>query len=271
MYLLLIKKKENFRNFLTKGKSKMASKVNDVSAKNDVSNKNVKLAKEMDLIRDKLDDTSTVIAGRNGINMFPAHYAPGDTEADRRFQLKRNLVAGTPNAQPVINIGKEEMDYLRRKAEQEDRIQFDQWFAQLFDQSDITEQRIARELHPGFFKEREDYIKQQAELQIRLAMMELYGIRDEQDLKILYALQNGKINLRKKPLYELYTPDDEEKRYQKGLFSPKRFMSASQTLTNTGAQRFDTNTFMPAGTTFAPARKREMGNSYSSILAYLKK
>lgn len=221
----------------------------DISRPSSTAAKNKKLTKKLDTISDKLDDTSTTIerrvvdeSGKSGyIADFPAYYLPTDRRADREWELKRSLIGGDGGAVPQIQIGDKEMRYLESKRSAEERLKFDQWFASIFNTSDITQQRVAKELHPDYFTAREDYIKRQGELQYRLAMMKLHGPRDKRDLELLYMLQTGNINLRVAPLYLLDGADDKpEERYKRGLFSPARFAKGADYYPHSGRQILET-------------------------------
>lgn len=159
-----------------------------------------------------------------GVPQFPAKYTTTDHDADTRFQMKKEL--STPGSQPLGQtfVTDEDMKYLLNKRKLEERLVFDQFYSKLFDTKDINKLRLAQQIYPDYYKDRETEINREAELQKRIAMIKLRGPADLDDIKLIYVLLNGGVELRNAPLWRLdEAAGDLVEKYQRGLFSPIRF------------------------------------------------
>lgn len=169
--------------------------------------------------------------GRNaGVNEaeFPAQYFPDSEKEDTRIALKKKLLAG---ARPLgdAQLTDRDIEWYQKKEEVKQRIVFDQWWSKLFDTTDINKLRLAQEMYPEYYQMREQEIDRQSAIQKKLAMIKLRGPADLSDITFIYALQNGEVNLRAVPLYNLDKADvNTNVRYQKGIFHPTRWIKAKQ-------------------------------------------
>lgn len=190
--------------------------------------RNETLVKELEAVRGDLHDKAIRMRRREGAddkkNEFPAEYMPQDRERDTRFELKQDLLKNRGNYQATVPFGEKDLRYLQEKQKVQERIEFDNWFSQLFDTTDVNNARLAQQIYPDFYNAREEFIDRQAELQKRMAKIKLRGPRDLGDLQLIYLLQTGDIKLRDVPLWKLDESDGEKDRYNRGLFNPMKFM-----------------------------------------------
>lgn len=171
------------------------------------------------------------------VPQFPAKYLPTEHDADTRVQLKQALAASPQTFGQVIAT-EEDMRYLLEKRKLGDRLIFDSWFSQLWDTKDINKLRIAQQIHPEYFQMREEEINREAEVQKKIAKIRLRGPADMSDLQLIFALQNGGVQLRNKPIWNIDQADSSaQTQYQRGIFSPARFFTnndAAARPTNSG-------------------------------------
>jgi hypothetical protein len=184
------------------------------------------LTDDIDNKRFSLSDAGNLQTGQGrgqDRNEFPAQYFPDMHKEDRRIQLKADLAAaGRPLGD--ISVQPEDIDYLMKKEEVKELANFDNWFSHLFNTDDINTRRLAIEIYPDYYEKRKAEIYRQADIQIKLALIKLYGIKTLDDIKLLFAMQTGEVKLRNVPLYNLDEADDEdiEKTFKKGLFNPAK-------------------------------------------------
>lgn len=183
------------------------------------------LTDDVDAKRFSLSDAGNLQTGQGrGLdrNEFPAQYFPDMHKEDRRMQLKAELAAGRPLGD--LNVMPEDIEYLMKKEEIKELANFDNWYSHLFNTDDINTRRLAIQLYPEYYEKRKAEIYRQADIQIKLALIKLFGIQDLDDLKLLWAMQTGEVQLRGVPLYNLDQPDDTdiEDTFKRGLFNPAK-------------------------------------------------
>lgn len=183
--------------------------------------------------------------GREGdVAQFPAKYVPVDHDADTRMQMKKELIASQALGQGFITD--EDMKYLLNKRKIQDRVIFDAWYSKLWDTKDINKLRLAQQIYPDYFKDREGEINREAELQKKIAMIKLRGPADLDDLKLIFQLSQGQEQLRNVPLWRLdEPPEDTASQYRRGIFNPARFLG--DLAGNYVPRRTGHNIFTPTG------------------------
>ena len=138
------------------------------------------------------------------------------------------------DAQGVTPFGKliaddSDFAWVRKKREEAEEANFQQWFALNFDHMAPEEKAIARKLFPNFYAQRDKVLDEDIELQRKIAKIKLHGIQSKEDLLLKYALEAGYINMDR--LHHILHPEQAEAQrtaavrrslYQRGLFNPKR-------------------------------------------------
>lgn len=157
---------------------------------------------------------------------FPAAYTPDDTEKDTRMKLKTGLI-GDGGASPfgLVTATDKDFDYILEKKKLQEKLYFDVWYSRLFDTTDINKLRLAQQIYPDFYKDREAYIDKVADLQKRIALIKLRGPADLDDLKLIYLIRTQNIELPDQPLHMLNEAPTNREGYQRGIFNPARFTS----------------------------------------------
>jgi hypothetical protein len=182
--------------------------------------------------RNSAENRGVHLRGRAGgpqESEFPAQYLPAMDEEDDRVRIKQKLVktagGGVNSPFGQVTLSDSDLAYIKKKESLETKMLFDQWYANLFDTTDINKLRLAQEIYPDYYKIREDEIDRQAALQKKLALIKLRGPKDLDDLQFLFALISGQVKVNEKPLFKLNEPtDDALNSYRRGWFNPRRYL-----------------------------------------------
>lgn len=162
---------------------------------------------------------------------FPAQYFPDDEQADTRIAIKQKLLAGRERPLGDAMLTDEDIKWYMNKENVRKRIVFDAWYSKLFDTRDINKLRLAQQIHPDYYKIREEEIDRQAAVQKKLALIKLRGIHDLDDLKFLFAIKTGGVILREQPLYKLDEPMpglNTPPFFKKGLWNPSKWVTGHE-------------------------------------------
>jgi hypothetical protein len=156
------------------------------------------------------------LGATNPAASFPAHYVSRDP-SDDIYQKMYDL----NSAQRPMPVTEKEAKHWLDKEEQIREMDYDKWFqnAWAVNHDNPVMQKWAQQINPEYFKKKERQIDAQAELQKQLAKIKLYGVRDQDDLMLLYAITSGAMNVQDKSLFNP-EGDDPVDYYQKGLFNP---------------------------------------------------
>lgn len=127
----------------------------------------------------------------------PRRFTTGTEQWDREQALKQRIASDNKGNTPFGQLTFQDRDAraLLKKQEARQQMAFDGWFGKSYHQKDLPARRLAQELNPDFYQEREDEIVRKAKMALRLELMDLYGPRDEEDLMLLYGLQTGLVRL----------------------------------------------------------------------------
>lgn len=153
------------------------------------------------------------------------------SDKDDLLRAEKLALASATGVTPFGKLTADDSDFhwLRKKREQAEEANFQQWFALNFDHMAPEEKAVARKLFPNFYAQRDKLLDQDIELQRRVAKMKLHGIQDKDDLLLKYALEAGYINMDR--LHNILHPEEaaaeqtwalRRANYQRGLFNPKR-------------------------------------------------
>lgn len=139
----------------------------------------------------------------------------------------------TPFGQLVANDSM--FQWLMDKREQEAEANFQQWFATYFDHMSPEQKKLARELFPAFYKQREETLAKNVALAHQLAYDKLMGIQDKNGLARAYAVESGFIPA--DPLENILHPERSaqvrnaaarQAAFSRGLFNPRRLPRGDQ-------------------------------------------
>lgn len=173
----------------------------------------------------------------------PGHYDA--TSADDEVRLaKVAAVAGKDSgASPfgVVQASDRDFEWLREKKKAQEAIAFDQWFSGLFDTKDPAVLQLTASIYPEFYQRKEQQIEMEMELLKRLKMLRVRGVRSQQDLQLLWAIQTGRLRIPDldKKLNSVFEPVggiDKDDGYQRGLFNFKKQIAKAPAVVGANGQ-----------------------------------
>lgn len=126
-------------------------------------------------------------------------------------------VAGGQVKVPVTD---KEVAFLKRMYEQTQRAEYNRFVETAFDRSDPANRKLFLEMVPDFARIREQLIDNEADIQTKIAKLMITGIQSEDDIKFVYALNQGTIELPEKPLFDPSGAFSGFANYQNGPFAP---------------------------------------------------
>jgi hypothetical protein len=129
---------------------------------------------------------------------FPRHFDSGTDAWDKVSKLKRGMVVDPATAMTPfgpLEFSDRDAHALLAKENAAKEMAFDGWFGQNFHKNDLPTRRLAQELNPDYYAQREALLVAKAKMALRIKLMQLRGPRSEEDLQILYGLQSGDIRL----------------------------------------------------------------------------
>lgn len=134
-----------------------------------------------------------------------------------------------------------DIDFLKRKRDDEEYSGYLTWQANRCNLNDPAERQWFNKVCPSYFKQRETLIDQQIDLTAQYTKLRLFGPRTEEDLKLEYFIETGRVKLPEGPIWDPYlsmlnenlVPEGatvqqaqqlvtagQTNKYRRGLFSP---------------------------------------------------
>lgn len=172
---------------------------------------------------------------------FPIRPLPHDPY-DKIWDTKQGLMkSGDVSASRPLPFTEEDILYLQQKAAAEDYATYQTWGAERYDLGDPATRDWYSKVCPSYFEQREQLIDDQIDTMANYAKIRLRGARSEDELKLEYMIETGRVDLPKGPVWDplqgllneagVKDTDDKttmdkkiaaynEKVYIKGIFSP---------------------------------------------------
>ena len=183
------------------------------------------LFKELQNMADPGNVVQIPTQGSGVAGQFPVQLGTADP-MDVQMSIRQQAI--TPGTAEVPGMGlaiadQPVFDYLERKKEDEFMAQFMAYVNAQANLDSPAEAAWWFERFPWLKEKRLAEIERMATLQKRLAQIQVTGIQNEDDMKLMFAIQQGLITVPTKPINEMY---DEPNRwtdlnnFKKGLFSP---------------------------------------------------
>jgi hypothetical protein len=153
---------------------------------------------------------------------FPAQYFK-HTDKDDRLKLLEGIAT---NYGKNFNIPLEDwvLNYYEDKKKALEYAQFEKWIQNTYDLSDPNHVRLLQEVHPEYFKIREDYITSQLELVKRFELVKLRGPQSREDLIFVYMLLNDPDFVMPEIMYPDISGKDEAAQLKRGMLSLKKWI-----------------------------------------------
>lgn len=169
----------------------------------------------------KLGNNNTVAVGatEKSATAIPGYYHTADSHEDTRIAYKASAAGvSAPNLgisaqsspyslQPdrgpgfQVSLTDKDIDYLEKRRQENLQAEFDDWVTHAINLEDPGEARWLQQMYPEFWARREKYLDDKINVEARAAKLKLRGIKDQSDLKFLFAIQRGYIQLPSTPAF----------------------------------------------------------------------
>ena len=193
---------------------------------------------------------------------FPRGGLTSHSSRDEIIKEKYELMqaAGGPStALGQVVATDADFEWLQKKRETEAEANLDQWIGSNFHTADVVKRKWLQETYPKYYEDRERLMIDRAKLALRIKLLKLRGPKNQKDLILQWGLQTGRIQLDRNwdvigAYAEPGTVDQatEQQRFRNGLFSPWRYKSDAERISNANTKTgFNDNPFKPQ--TMGPA------------------
>lgn len=169
-----------------------------------------------------------------GANEADSAFFPIQTEAiDERDDfavLKSRLAKGGADA-PLgqVHATDQDIKWLHNKLKNEQFAKFNEWITQKYNLSDPGTAAFVAKIYPDYFKMREDMIHQEAEAQLRLALLVERGPQSSEDIQLLWLIESGQYTPKKGALWDPRgKAESYDMQYERGFFSPYKFLAPTK-------------------------------------------
>lgn len=137
----------------------------------------------------------------------------------------------------MVTVTEEDMAWLRKKKDVEQKYALDRWIGENFATSDVVTRAWLQEVYPDYMDEREQVLVDRAKFALRVNLLLLRGPKNHKDLVLYWALQQGLVKLdrdwdRIGPGSYKYDEATEKTRFKSGLMNPWRYKSDTERLAN---------------------------------------
>lgn len=187
------------------------------------------LAAEMDMVRDQpvtvLENDAARAGGVDNARDIPGYYYTTNTADDTRMSY-RLAAANNGTLDPLeraslglpdqtlrdpaaakllqnfkVELTQKDVDWFEERKDTKEQIRFDEWLTRVIDVSDPGESRWLQDMYPEFWNRREKYIDDEINAEAALAKIRLRGVKNMNDLKLIYAMNTGRWAPATKPLW----------------------------------------------------------------------
>lgn len=229
---------------------------------------------------------------------FPIRPLPHDPY-DKIWDTKQGLVQSrVVDASRPLPFTDEDLLYLQQKAAAEEYAAYQTWGANRYKIDDPATRDWYSKVCPSYFEQREQLIDDQIDTMANYAKIRLRGPRSEDDLKLEYLIETGRVDLPTGPVWDPFTSvmneagikegDSAEtfkakmesynqRVYQKGIFSPLRAITPVDKVNSSTSKmawagnKYDkadvrgdrTKPFTGAGVGILPPQHANIGKNYS--------
>lgn len=159
-------------------------------------------------------------SGQGTVNNFPAQLGGRDPE-DTKWQLYKDLQKTAPGQ---VLVGDDYFQYAARKEAMLEDVNFKKYILGNVSLDTPEQQQFWYTKFPWIKQMKLDELNRQAEIQKRLAKINLVGAEDEEDWFLLYQVAQKNIQMPTQPLTEIGKETGYQTDFRAGLFSPFRWL-----------------------------------------------
>lgn len=140
---------------------------------------------------------------QNEFPIKPIRKDPYDTD----YLIKKELtnVKGGISAARPLPYTERDIDYIKRKRDDEEYAAYSAWLGTLFNLNDPAQVALFKQLAPSYFTRREEVINEAIDMTARYAKLRLFGAQTEEDLKFQWQVETGRVILPNGPIWDPLT------------------------------------------------------------------
>lgn len=143
---------------------------------------------------------ATKTGGQSDAVAFPRQFSAGPAvEAwQKETAFKQGLVIDdktkmTPFGQ--LQFSERDQQALLAQQDLQREAEFDAWFGERFNKSDLANRQFAQNINKEFYDKREEEMVRRARLALQLKLIQLRGVRTEEDMMLQFGIERGHIVL----------------------------------------------------------------------------
>lgn len=172
-----------------------------------------------------------------------------DSQLDKILPVKAEMAGQLGGFK--VHLESSDVNVIEQHRKEELALNFDQWVTRKIDIADPHNSRWLQEIHPDFYARREAYIDAKINLEARLAKIRARGIKGQDDLKLLFAVDTGMVKPAQQPLFAA-NPQREGTDFTKGWLSIPGYFYR-RTPTGTGRLGTQPHDILSGGNVLLPA------------------
>lgn len=180
-------------------------------------------------------------------NLYPTRFIPSD-DFDTEWMIRQQLVEGAGSLvseKRPMPWTENEISYMKRKRDAEEYAAYNDWLVHRFPLNDPANRELLKRTVPRYFEERKQVLQEQINLSAKYANLRLFGPENEDDLKLEYMVETGRVKLPEGPFHDplkwmerqantvwadnadmMATVQQQNRNtYEKGLFNPFSFLT----------------------------------------------
>lgn len=182
---------------------------------------------------------------------FPRGDLGAEDPHDELVRMKQEFLQGNNEARTqfgVVHATDKDFEWLRKKRETEVQANFYKWVTENFHTHDVTRRKWLQEVMPEFYDSLEKQLVNKVKLATRIKLILMRGPKNEKDLVLIFALENGLVKLdrdwdRVGPSMDKPDEAQEQQRFRANLLNPPRYQSDAR---RKKQQQEGPNPFKPA-------------------------
>lgn len=137
-------------------------------------------------------------------NLYPQRFVPSDN-FDTDWMIRQQIAepgSGMVSQARPMPWTETEIDYLKRKRDAEEYAAYNDWLTKRYNITDPANRELLKRAVPRYFEDRKSILQEQIALSAKYANLRLLGPENEEDLKLQYMVETGRVHLPQGPFHD---------------------------------------------------------------------
>lgn len=158
------------------------------------------------------------------VNPYSAYYFLHKRAEDRLDTLQNTGKIADKMGLQKPHFDSTLIDLAETKKKEIELYNFESWIEKVYDQTDPAQNEILTKIYPAFKTKREQYIIEKYDLAKWYELLKLFGLRDQDDLILMYMVANGAVDIPSMPFGPTkYDADAQLDKIMRGIFNPYKW------------------------------------------------